>query len=152
MPEWIEKMHASELIAAYAAVLSTAIAICQIWVWYAKRPRLDVSYQFSSSEVDGNTIILRNLSEQQLILTYWELLYCEGRRPQRKFEIIASSAHDARDSIIRPHDIHNLNFTGADYFGWKQKFLRGRSIYIRVAIAGKKPELHLIYKGCQSTT
>lgn len=147
MPEWIGKLQASDWIAAYAAVLSTAIAIGQIVGWYKKRPRLEVGYTFRGNAEEGNTITIRNLSDQQMIIPYWELLYCDGRWPRRKFDIVASADVDGRDSLIAPHSTLPLNFTGADHFGWGDKFLRGRRIFMRIVVAGKSPKLVLVYDG-----
>ncbi|MBP7413904.1 MAG: hypothetical protein KA932_08505 [Giesbergeria sp.] len=147
MPDWISGLKANDWIAGYAALLSTVIAIGQSWGWLRNRPRLDVTYNFSSNKEDGNTVTIRNLSDKQIILAYWELLYCTGHWPLRSFEIICSSVHDLQDTPIAAYSSCSLNFARGDYFAWSHKALKGRRIFIRLVIAGQRERLRLVYDG-----
>lgn len=147
MPEWISKLQPSDVITGYAALLSTAIAMGQAWGWLRNRPRLDVTYNFTSNEEEGDTVMIRNLSDKQIILAYWELLFCKGHWPYRKFELICSPEGDNSGTLIAAHSSVNLHFSGSDYFHWGHKALRGRRIYIRLMIAGQRERLRLVYGG-----
>jgi hypothetical protein len=132
-------------IAAWGAGLSTVLASIKIWEIRRDRFRLDVSYSFTSSERIGNEVLIRNLSVRPIILSYWELLYCSGRWPRRKFQSIAHPDHDEGDSRLEPHTTLTLHFADEDYFTSDLESLNGRRIYIRIHIAGRKPVLRLIY-------
>jgi hypothetical protein len=147
MPDWIAKLQVGDWIAIYAAVLSTVIAVGQAWGWLSNRPRLEVTYNFTGSEEVGNTVTIRNLSDKQIILAYWELLYCTGHWPFRSFESISSPEHDHEDAPIAAHSSHSLHFAEADYFAWGHKALNGRRIFIRLMIAGQRARLRLVYDG-----
>lgn len=147
MPDWISKTQPSDWIAAYAALLSTIIAAVQAWSHWSNRARLDVTYDFRGDEEEGNTITLRNLSDKQIILAHWELLYCKGHWPTRSFEVICSPEYDNGDVPIPAHSPFSMNFAGADYFNWGHKALNGRRIFIRIMIAGQRPQLRLVYDG-----
>jgi hypothetical protein len=147
MAEWISKWQVSDWIAGYAAVLSTLIAAAQGWGWLTNRPRLDVTYAFTDNEEEGNTVTIRNISDKQIILAYWELLYCKGHWPCRKFELICSPEYDNGDTLIAAHSSRSLHFAGADHFAWEHKVLQGRRIFIRLMIAGQRERLCLVYDG-----
>jgi hypothetical protein len=133
------------LVAWWGAGLSTLLAILKIWEIWRDRFQLDVSYSFTSDENIGNEILIRNLSSRPFILKYWELLYGSGRWPRRKFEPIEHAEHDAGDSRIEPHATLTLHFADAQHFSWGHEALKGRKIYIRIHIAGRKPILRLVY-------
>lgn len=133
------------LIAWWGAGLSTLLAIIKVWEIWRDRFQLDVSYNFRSDGSIGNEVLIRNLAARPFILSYWELLYCSGRWPRRKFEPIEYRDHDAGDSRIEPHTTHTLLFADERHFSWGHKMLKGRKIYIRIHIAGRKPVLRLVY-------
>jgi len=133
------------LIAWWGAGLSTVLAVIKGLEIWRDRFQLEVDHNFISDESMGNTILIRNLSSRPFILTYWELLYCSGRWPRRKFEALSSREHDERDCKIEPHTTHELYFADEHYFDWGYKSLKGRKIYIRLHIAGRKSILRLVY-------
>lgn len=135
----------STLIAWWGAGLSTLLAIVKLWELWQDRFRLDVDYNFAGDASIGNSILIRNLSSRPLILSYWEVLYCSGRWPRWKFEGIAYADHDAGDQRIEPHSTLDLHFSEDNYFSWGHKALKGRRIYIRLHLAGRKPILKLVY-------
>lgn len=85
--------EASSYIAYWGAGLSTLLALVKLWELWRDRFRIDVSYNFSGEPSNGNKIILRNLSNKPIILEYWEVLYCSGRWPRKKFQEIIYPDH-----------------------------------------------------------
>ena len=67
-----------EVLALWGAGLSSVLALIKMWELWSRRSRIEVSYGFSSGP-GGNDIIIRNLSDKPMILTYWELLFCERK-------------------------------------------------------------------------
>lgn len=133
------------IIAWWGAGLSTLLGIIKIYELWRDRFQLDVDYNFTSDESVGNSILIRNLSGRPFILSYWELLYCSGRWPRRKFEAIEYREHDAGDSRVEPYSTYTLKFSEERYFAWGYKALKGRKIYIQLHVAGRKPILRLVY-------
>lgn len=133
------------LIAWWGAGLSTLLALVKFYELWRDRSRLEVSYNFTSSKTIGNEVLIRNLSNHPLILTYWELLYCSGRWPRRTFESVETAEHDDSDYRIEPHATLRLRFADARHFDWGPIALNGRRIYIRLHIAGRRPRLHFVY-------
>lgn len=132
-------------IAAWGAVLSTLLAIVKVWEIWRDRFQLDISHSFTSDEGIGNDVLIRNLSARPIIISHWELVYCSGRWPRRKFQVIAYRDYDAGDSRVEPQTTHTLHFSDQDYFDWGHGFLNGRRICIRLHVAGRKPILRLVY-------
>lgn len=135
----------SSLIAWWGAGLSTLLAIVKLLELWQDRFRLEVDYNFASDENVGNTILVRNLSSRPLLLSYWEVLYCNGRWPRRKFQDVSCPDHDYGDRRIEPHSTLELRFAEADYFFWGHKALKGRRIFIRLHVAGRGEILKLVY-------
>ena len=135
----------SELIAWWGAGLSTLLAIVKLLEFWRDRFRLEVSCNLTGSESIGNEILIRNLSNRPIIITYWELLYCSGRWPQRTFEPLESADFDSSDRRLEPYATDTLRFADANYFSWGQKVLNGRRVFILLHIAGRKPILKLVY-------
>lgn len=135
----------STLIAWWGAGLSTLLAIVKLLELWRDRFRVEVSHNFTGSESIGNEVLIRNLSNRPLIITYWELLYCSGRWPQRTFEPLESADFDSGDRRLEPYATHTLHFADANYFSWGHKALNGRRIVILLHIAGRKPILKLVY-------
>ena len=137
-----------EIMPLWGAGLSTLLALIKIWELWSARRRVEVSYSFSGVPEIGNDIIIRNLSDKPMILSYWELLFCERKGlmwvPYRN----ENPAEDTRDICIAAHSSKTFNFSGPDYFDWGHKVLGGKRLYLNMHIAGKrKPIKRLVYKG-----
>ena len=137
--------EAPYLIALWGAALSTLLALVKLYELWRDRFRLEVGYSFTGSVEIGNTILIRNISSKPLILSCWEVLYGSGFWPRRRFEIIAYPDHDSGDTRIDPHSTLELHFSEQDYFSWGHKALKGRKIFIRLHIAGRKRTLKQVY-------
>lgn len=137
-----------EIIAIWGAGLSTLLALIKIWdIWSARR-RIEVSYGFVGLPEVGNDIIIRNLSDKPMIVTYWELLFCERKGLKWIPYKNENPAEDTCDICIQGHTSKILNFSGPDYFDWGHKALGGKRLYLKMYIAGKRrPVKHLVYKG-----
>lgn len=119
-----------------------AVKLYELW---RDRFRLEVSYNFTGSPYIGNDVLIRNLSGKPVILTHWELFYRSGHWPKRVNEHIESAEHDDGDTRIDLHATFTLHFSEATYFDWGHKALRGRRIYVRLHLAGRKPQCRLVY-------
>jgi len=136
---------ASTIATWWGAGLSTLLAVVKLFELWRDRFRIDVSGNLTGSETIGNEILIRNLSSRPLIITNWELLYCSGRWPRRRFESFAGAEFDSGDYRLEPHATRTLSFAEANYFAWGHKALNGRRLYISLHIAGRKPILRLVY-------
>ncbi|WP_345977577.1 hypothetical protein [Sulfurimonas sp. HSL3-7] len=137
-----------ELIAIWGAGLSTLLALIKIWELWSSRRRIEVSYNFVGLPEIGNDIIIRNLSDKPMTVTYWELLFCEKKAfkwvPYRN----ENPADGTSDIYIAGHSSIKLNFSGPKYFAWGHKALGGKRLYLNLYIAGKrKPVKKLVYEG-----
>lgn len=135
----------SDVIAWWGAGLSTLLAIVKLFEFWRDRFRIEISHNFTTSESIGNEVLIRNLSSRPLILTHWELFYCSGFWPRRKFESIESAGFDSGDHRLEPYATHTLHFSEQCYFSWGHKVLNGRRILIRLNVAGRRPMLKLVY-------
>jgi len=135
----------SNAIAWWGAGLSTLLALIKLWELWRDRFRLQVGYNFRGNEDLGNEVIIRNLSMRPVVLTYWELLYCSGRLPNRTFETLRDPGADAMDIQIAPHTSYTLTFAEQDHFAWGATALNVRAIYLRLHLAGRRPILRKVY-------
>jgi hypothetical protein len=133
------------ILGAWGAVLSTVLAAVKIWEIWRDRHRIEIGYNFTSHEGIGSAVFIRNLSGRAFLLSYWELLYGTGRWPFRKFIEFRSQEFDMNDVRIEPYSTHTLSFCDEHYFGTNLSALKGRKIYIRAHVAGRKPMLRLVY-------
>lgn len=131
----------SVFIAYWGAVLSTLLAVIKILEFWRDRFRIDVSYSFSTNESTGNKILIRNLSSHPIIIEYWEVLYCSGFWPHQEFEAIVYADYFMSDRRVEAHSTLDLSFTEQHYF----KTLKGKKIFIRIHVAGRRPILRKIY-------
>ena len=119
----------------------------KIWEIWSARRRLEIDHRFVGDPEQGNDIIIRNISDKPLIVTYWQLLFCERKKfrwmPYRTEE----PNENAQDLCIQGHSSKTLNFREAYYFDWGYKAMAGKRIYLKLYIAGeKKPVTRLVYK------
>jgi len=132
-------------IAWWGAGLSTLLALVKLWEIWRDRFRLDIGSNLTSDPEIGNEIFIRNLSGYPLILSYWELLHGSGVWPFLKLSEFESPGPDASDLRIEAHSSKSFTFSEAYHFGWSEKSLKGRKIYMRLYIAGRRPILKKVY-------
>lgn len=126
-------------IAWWGAGLSSLLALVKLWELWSNRFRVDIGHNFTSNPEIGNEILIRNLSSNPIILEYWELHYCSRWWPFRKLEEFESPGPDTSDIQIQPHSSKTLSFLEQYHFSWSAKTLKGRKIYIKLYIAGRRP-------------
>lgn len=112
----------NEIIAVWGAGLSTLLALIKlalikVWEVWSSRRRIEVSYNFVGLPEVGNDIIIRNLSDKPLVVTCWELLFCEKKGMKWVPYKTESPAEDTSDICIPGHSSKSLNFSGQYYFG-----------------------------------
>ena len=141
----MQEVNITNYIAWWGAGLSTLLAIIKVLELWNNRFRVDIGYKFTSGPEIGNEIFIRNLSSKPIILEYWELYYCSHRWLFKKFEEFESPLLDVNDSQIQSHSSKTLVFIDQDHFSYGSKALKGRSIYIKLCVAGKKPFFKKVY-------
>jgi len=137
----------SLLLGCWGAFLSTLLAAVKLWEFWRDRFRLEVDYSFNTDPSIGNFILIRNLSGRPLILSHWEVLYRSGcwfRRKPEEYVALPFPEHGARDRRIEPYSTLELRFAEDNYFSTSHKVLKGRRIYIRLFVAGRRPILKLV--------
>jgi len=135
----------TNFLALWGAGLSTVLAVVKLWEVWSNRFRMNVSHSFTSCPHEGNSIMIRNLSSRPVIMEYWELFFGSGIWPFRRTSDIDSPGPDAQDNRIDSHSSKTLVFTGPDHFAWGVDALKGRKIYIRLHIAGRRPITKKVY-------
>jgi hypothetical protein len=135
----------TDVLGLWGAFLSTGLAYLKFSEWWRARPRLEISFDTTGCENHGNTIWIRNLNNRQILVTYWEV-YC-ARKPTDKVarSIVLSSHPDDDDLAIAPDSSGSIKFSKMDFFVITDDFLRGRSIYLLLNIAGRKSLTKKIY-------
>ena len=131
-------------IAWWGAGLSTLLALLKFWEILRDRFRIEISHIFTGDPEIGNKIILRNLANRPFILAHWELLYGSGRWPFRRFTEMQSAEYDAEDHRIEPHSTFTLQFSEQNYFDWGVQAMKGRTIFIRLRVAGQRTILRKV--------
>lgn len=136
----------SNIIALWGASLSTILALIKIFEMWQSRRKIEVSYAFKGDAEDGNDIIIRNLSGEPFIITYWELIFKDRRAPQKKISSI--EPNDLWNDLCLPaYSSFNLSFKHENYFEWGHEFLSNKKIYIKLHIAGNsRPKIYLVWK------
>ena len=138
-------MTISLLVALWGAVLSTILAVTKLWEIRRDRFRVDVGNNFSSAPGGANKVIVRNLGSRPFILCYWELLWLPHRWVSEHGVRSISPGEDAIDVRIEPGASHTLRFSGPDHFDWGRNALRGRTIYLRLYVVGRRSFLRKVY-------
>jgi hypothetical protein len=134
-----------DFIAWWGAGLSTVLAMIKIGELWRDRFRIDIGCKLTSEPDIGNEIYIRNLSGKPIILGFWELFYRPHMWPIKKDSYIDSPEAEAYDLKIDPHSSETISFHGANYFHCGLKAMKGRRIYIRLHIAGRRPVLKRVY-------
>lgn len=132
-------------IAWWGAVVSTALAVIKIYEAWTSRFRVDVGYMFSSNESLGNKITVRNLSDSPFILTYWEVVWRKGLWPLHRDVLLVSADEFYSDTRIDPCSSKEMIFSDIDHFDTKYLKERGRYVFIRLHIAGRRTVVKKVY-------
>jgi hypothetical protein len=145
MPQWITGLPEATAVAWWGAVLSTLLTVTKIWEIWQERFRVEISGTFVSDSNIGNKVRIRNLATKPVIITHWEVFYGSGIWPFRKEDSICDGDWDADDFTIKPSSTFTLSFADESYFSTNVVSMTGRSLYIRVHVAGRKTILRKLY-------
>lgn len=137
MLEWLKHLPEAAAPAWWGAVLSTILAAIKGWELWRDRFRVEIGASFTSAPDIGNEVRIRNLSPKPLILVHWEVFHGSGFWLSRKETSICGRDYDAGDATIAPASTHTLTFADELYFSTNPDRLKGRSVYIRLHVAGR---------------
>ena len=115
----------TEWLALWGALLSTFLGALKASEVWKGRFRIDVGRMLTSSSELGNTVTIRNLGGEPVIVEYWKLLWRSGRWPRRTESVFDSPGEYATDIHIAPGSSHPLQFAGPDHFDWGVRALKG---------------------------
>ena len=141
----LTRLGLGDWIALWGALLSTVLATIKIMEWWRDRNRLEIAFSSTTSESIGNSIVIRNLYAKPIIITHWELFLAHDRRGKRMYESIESAEFDSGDQVVGAHASIVWNFCDAHYFSTSEQAIKGRAIYLRLCIAGRRPVTRKIY-------
>jgi hypothetical protein len=139
------KMGLNDWIAIWGALLSTVLAAIKIAEWWRDRIQLDISFTCTTSEYEGNSIVIRNLYSMPIIITYWEIFLAKNLWDKSDNEPIESADFDAGDQVVAAHASVHWNYSEARFFSTSEKVLKGRSIFLKLYIAGRKSVVRKLY-------
>jgi hypothetical protein len=134
----IESLDVKDLMAVWGGLLSTGLAGIKVFEWWRDRDRLDISFGSSTSVEHGNQIQIRNLSNRPIMIKHWELFFAFDPKGKKDCEFVESADYVDGDLTIAAHASKQWNFCENRYFSISDEHLRGRSIYLRLCIAGRK--------------
>lgn len=138
-------MALNEWLAVWGAFVSTVLAAIKIAEWWRDRNRLEIDFTCTTSESEGNTVIIRNLYSKPIIIIYWEIFLAKNLRRGSEQVSIESADFDAGDQVVAAHASVQWNFSEARFFGTSDKFLKSRGLYLQLCIAGRKPIVRKLY-------
>jgi len=145
MLHWMSNLPYATIPAWWGAVLSTILAAIKGWELWRNRFRVEIGGGFTSAPDIGNEVRIRNLSPNPLILVHWEVFYGSGFWPFRKEISLRDRDYDASDTTIAPVSTYTLTFADESYFSINPNRLKGRSVFIRLHIAGRGAILRKLY-------
>jgi len=141
----IESLDVKDLVAVWGGLLSTGLAGIKVFEWWRDRDRLDISFGSSSSVEYGNQIQIRNLSNRPIIIKHWELFFAFEPKGKMGCELVESAEYDDGDLTIAAHTSKQWSFCENRHFSISEQNLRGRSIYLRLCIAGRRDRIEKLY-------
>jgi hypothetical protein len=142
---YLSRLILSEWIALWGALLSTVLAAIKIVEWWRDRDRLEIDFASTTDESFGNFIVIRNLCDRPIIITHWELFFSHDCRGKRAYDLIESADFDSGDQTVCANTSIQWSFCEAHYFSTSDTALQGRSIYLKLCIAGRRPVTRKLY-------
>lgn len=145
MPTIIDE-SLKDLLTIWGAGLSTLLGALKILEYWDDRFRLQVDYDFSDDATEGNKITLRNLTSNPITIPYKELLIGRKWLPFLKYQEIPFTDEPPHDIFIPAHSSHTFNYKDMPHFSLKSKLMAGKTIYLKVWIAGRRPMTLTVYR------
>lgn len=143
--DFFNHLELKDYLAIWGALLSSSLGVVKLFELWRDRHHIEVGYSFTSDEVVGNAVIIRNLSNRQIIVTHWELFISRDKKGILELDVLNYADYDSDDFLIPANSTRTLSFNEASFFNTSYKFLRDRKIYIKLCIAGKSAVTHLVY-------
>lgn len=144
MPE-ILGIPLKDFLIVWGASLSTLLAILKFVEFWRDRFRLEVNYDFSTDPHEGNKITVRNLTTKPVTIPYRQLLIRPRWALFQKREEIPFTDEPPYDVNIPAHASHTFEFKEQSHFSLKSKLLAGKTIYLKVWLAGRRPITLKVY-------
>jgi len=138
-------MVEQKYLAIWGAALSTILALVKIYEKWEARRIIEITCYFDGRPNVGNRVIVRNISDKQLIVTYWILSFCKRNNLSWKEYNTEEPREDAEDIHIPPHSSKSFIFCDEQYFEWSFEKAKNRKVFFKLYIAGKsKPIVKLL--------
>ncbi|WP_449302244.1 hypothetical protein [Pseudoxanthomonas mexicana] len=134
-----------DFVAIWGATLSTVLGVLKVAEYWRDRFRLEIDYDFTNDPSEGNKITLRNLTARPITIPYRELLMRKRWHFFRRREEIPFTDEPPCDVTIPAHSSHTFEFREMAHFSLKSKMLSGKTIYLKLWIAGRKPVTLPVY-------
>jgi hypothetical protein len=139
MTEWLKNV---DPIAVWGALLSTFLAIRE---YLKSKLKIEVDFLSTTSTSIGNKVTIRNNSFRPIVITYWEIVF----RELRFLPLGESPCHSPEsftDFRISEHSSTTLEFTDGNYFPCSPQALKGRKLYMRLHVSGRRcPFIFFLY-------
>ncbi|MCZ8158379.1 MAG: hypothetical protein O9256_00550 [Rhizobiaceae bacterium] len=136
----------NDALAVWGAGLSTLLACVKLHELWRDRFRLEIDYDFSSDREFGSKITIRNISSRPVTITYKELLIGRSFPFFRGLMEVPGTNEEPYDISIPAHSSETISYQGESHFSISGDQLAGKSLFLKVWIAGRKPMLLLVYK------
>jgi len=135
-----------DIAAFWGAFLSTTLGLIKLYEKWSQK--IEISIGFDSRQEVGNTVAIRNLYDRPIIVTNWELQFCEKRyfkwTPYRRED----PEDETNDFFIDSYSSEVITFSGSRYFSTSYKELEGKGLVFKLHIAGRRwPIRRLLYRG-----
>lgn len=130
-------------IALWGTIIATALAIREFRKSFTK---LEVSKNFTTNDEIGNEVIIRNLTNSEITITHWELVW--RRKIFLKWFSYENISPDEfnKDIKIASKSSKTLIFKDGRCFDWSIASLGDKKIYLKLFLAGSsKPKFYKIY-------
>ena len=135
-----------DFLVIWAAGLSTLLGALKILEYWDDRFRLEVDHDFPDDPNEGKKITLRNLTSNPVTIPYKELLVRRKWWFFQKYEEVPSTNEPPYDVIIFAHSSHTFNYKDMSNFSLKSKLLAGKTIYLKIWIAGRRPLTLVVHR------
>jgi hypothetical protein len=135
-----------DFLVIWAAGLSTLLGALKLLDYWDGRFRLQVDYDFTDDPSEGNKITLRNLTSNPITISYKELLIRRSWRFFQKYEEVPLTDEQPYDVCIPAHSSHTFNYKDMSHFSLNSKLLTGKTIYLKIWIAGRRPLTLVVYR------
>lgn len=89
LPEWVSRLTAGEMVAGYAAIVSTCVAMFELWKWFKSGRRLKLRlepFRSSRSAMGVHDFSITNVGSEAVTITGFSLDTRNGYWPDPDVE------------------------------------------------------------------